>query len=497
MFKKILVTIFLVTALLSTAATAGVEEDIDVRKVQTLLTKLCYNPGPIDGAWGRKTEAAAKKFFKDNKFKYDGRLGNDQFSFLTAQAAFSNKKCANKTLRFTSNGKMVAHATNSRGTVYFPNFEQLPIELSPPADDATLSLYFKRRLNDPNRFRTFKIQPTGNAEPFKYNLKTSKILSEQLNENSILSYLFYEDGEIIYDGLANNERFSFELNNSTKYPSHSIGKSIVSYLVGHAICKGYLDSLDQDLNDWKLVQNTLYAEQPLIKILNMRARDHHIVTESDGLLKSGRWFNANFTLDQLVRSDLSNTKVSEVDRFNYNGLATNIALNYIIYKTGNDWKKFLKQVFNDHVKIEESVMFLRHNGAGNSLDTQGWYSFFATKYDYLRIAEAMMNDWQSNNCLGAYFKELKNKSVRNGMQRSAGSLKTPHMDIKSHKYGGYFYMDFPKMRNRNILGMAGYGGQDIFIDLDNSRIIVMNAATTNYNWIELGYNAIRVGKLKQ
>jgi hypothetical protein len=45
--------------------------------------------------------------------------------------------------------------------------------------------------------------------------------------------------------------------------------------------------------------------------------------------------------------------------------------------------------------------------------------------------------------------------------------------------------------------MAGYGGQDIFIDLDNSRIIVMNAATTNYNWIELGYNAIRVGRLKQ
>ncbi len=56
MFKKILVIIFLATALLSTAVTADVEEGIDVRKVQTLLAQLCYNPGPIDGAWGRKTE---------------------------------------------------------------------------------------------------------------------------------------------------------------------------------------------------------------------------------------------------------------------------------------------------------------------------------------------------------------------------------------------------------------------------------------------------------
>ena len=82
------------------------------------------------------------------------------------------------------------------------------------------------------------------------------------------------------------------------------------------------------------------------------------------------------------------------------------------------------------------------------------------------------------------------------MQRSAGTLRSPHMDIKSYKYGGFFYMDFPSMRNRNIFGMSGYGGQDIFIDMDQSRIIVINAATTNYDWIELGYNAIRYGKLR-
>ena len=44
---------------------AGVTEDVDVKHVQTLLTELCYNLGPVDGIWwSKKTEIAAKSFFK-------------------------------------------------------------------------------------------------------------------------------------------------------------------------------------------------------------------------------------------------------------------------------------------------------------------------------------------------------------------------------------------------------------------------------------------------
>ena len=238
------------------------------------------------------------------------------------------------------------------------------------------------------------------------------------------------------------------------------------------------------------------GQQPLLDILNMSARDHHVVTEARGMIKSGRWFNGNFNLADLVTSDLEGTIPNASNKFNYNGLATNIALNYVIFKTGKDWQQFLKNIFNEKVKIRNSVMFLKHRKSGSPDYTRGWYYFFATKYDYLRIAIAMMDDWQADNCVGKYLKTLVKRSVRNGRQRSSGTLKTPHMDIKSYRYGGYFYLDFPGMRNRNILGMAGYGGQDIFIDMDQSRIVVINAATTNYNWIELGYNAIRYGRIR-
>ena len=531
--KKLLSIITILTLLMPNASYAKVDKDVNVAKVQAMLAELCYEPGIVDGAWGKKTETAVKSFFAKHYRKYDGNfdvkdanfilsagasakafgsenikkclvvystrieddLKNEKIKQITQKVATKKKK-PQKFRPFMSNGKSVAHAVTGDGTAYFPGYEQLPIELSPPANDDTLSLYFKRRIHDQKRFQKFEVQPIGNALSFNFDLRKSNFLQKQLSEKSILSYLFYENKSIIYDGLPPEGRFSTTIDDTTKFPSHSIGKSIVSYLVGNAICEGYIDNLDQDLTDWPLMNNTLYSQQPLIDILNMNARDHHVVTESQGMIKSGRWFNANYSLDALVKSDLIGTTPNKSKKFNYNGLATNIALNYTIYKTAGDWDKFLSKIFNEKVKIQNSVMFIKHNGYGKPDHTRGWYYFFASKYDYLRLARAMMTDWQSDNCVGKYLKKLQNRSIRNGMQRSAGTLRSPHMDIKSYKYGGFFYMDFPSMRNRNIFGMSGYGGQDIFIDMDQSRIIVINAATTNYDWIELGYNAIRYGKLR-
>ena len=53
----------------------------------------------------------------------------------------------------------------------------------------------------------------------------------------------------------------------------SVGKTMVSYVMGHAICKGYIDSIDSTIGDWSLVNNTLYQDQKIIDLLNMSAGD--------------------------------------------------------------------------------------------------------------------------------------------------------------------------------------------------------------------------------
>ena len=67
--------------------------------------------------------------------------------------------------------------------------------------------------------------------------------------------------------------------NNGVMPSHSVGKSLVSYVLGHAICEGYIDSIDVTLDDWSVLDGTLYKGQKLIDILNMQAGDQKIIGE--------------------------------------------------------------------------------------------------------------------------------------------------------------------------------------------------------------------------
>ena len=67
----------------------------------------------------------------------------------------------------------------------------------------------------------------------------------------------------------------------------------------------------------------------------------------------------------------------------------------------------------------------------------------------------------------------------------------------SAKYGGQFWTDFHGLWNKNILVMDGYNGQQIAIDMDNSRIVVISAVKSNhYNTKKLGYEPIKYGRIR-
>ena len=58
-----------------------------------------------------------------------------------------------------------------------------------------------------------------------------------------------------------------------------MGKSLVSYVTGHAICEGYISSVDEKLTGWDIIENTLFDNQVLIDLLNMQAGDQNYVGE--------------------------------------------------------------------------------------------------------------------------------------------------------------------------------------------------------------------------
>ena len=53
-------------------------------------------------------------------------------------------------------------------------------------------------------------------------------------------------------------------------------------------------------------------------------------------------------------------------------------------------------------------------------------------------------------------------------------------------HGGQFHLDYPGLKKRIVFGMGGYGGQAILIDVENSRIVVLNSL--HYNYTKYKYN---------
>lgn len=378
--------------------------------------------------------------------------------------------------------------TDNRVTRY--DTWDIPEYVKPDPNYATLRHYLAKQMNDQRGFNKHIVRPSSNPYKFTSQKRSSSLLTEQMQTASLLSYLYYDDGAIVYDEFTSKEMFGDLVTPNSQLRSNSIGKSMTSYVLGHAICAGYIDGVDTRINDWKLVESTVYENQRLIDLLNMRAGDEKHVHDAKGLLSSGRWYNIH-SIKSFASNELRGTKpsTSEGSRgYYYNGLVTNIILNYVIHKTGADFQTILNEAFQRKARIERPVYFFinRRHGAK---DGATWYMFYATRYDYLRIARAMMADWQNDTCVGKYLKAIYARAQSKG--------EAPHLKARfnSAKYGGQFHIGYRGMGGRKILGMDGYGGQTILMDMENLRIVVANSVHTDYNWRDLIYRVMQTGNL--
>ena len=338
-----------------------------------------------------------------------------------------------------------------------------------------------------------EFKPTNNSYDFKFNLIEDKFLKKQMQTKGILSYLYYQDGEVLIDELSPKERLGEFLNNETKFYSMSMGKSVTSYLVGHAICEGYIDGVDARVNDWPIIKDSLYHDQKLINFLNMNTGDQKYIDEfEDGTSKLGAYEDRDIATTMRSYFNNENTKKSK-ERYNYNGFVTQLILNYMKFKIGEDYDKFYSKVFNDKIKIKNSIRYgytslKEHFGNGHP-------NIMATRFDYLRIAKAMMDDYQNNTCVGKYLKEIHKRRIP---KKYNENINEPEYN-RTKTYGGQFHMDYPGLKDKVIFGMGGYGGNAILIDMENSRILVVNSLHYNngkykYNVKKLLIDPIKKGK---
>lgn len=330
-----------------------------------------------------------------------------------------------------------------------------------------------------------------NFHEFEFDLQTnelSKTVNEQISDKKtgLVSYLLWENNKIIVD---QNRKSKY----TGPYPSHSIGKSLVSVVTGYALCGGYINHTIFDRIDYPTVANTLYENQRLIDLLNMQAGDDEILGERiygrDNPIK-GKGPNVNtIPIKTAMKRYFKNKDGLEPGTYyNYSAMTTNVIINYVIYKTGDDWEKLLHKVFVEDAKVEKRVYFgktLNKNKVGNRKSGEfGRYSFYAQRYDYLRIAKLVLDHWNNNTCVGKYLKTMyENRIDKQFIQYS--KFRGNHSATQS--YGGQFHFDPIGINDRPILMMDGAWGQQVVIDFDNNRIITAHSTDRHYDYYSLIY----------
>ena len=172
-----------------------------------------------------------------------------------------------------------------------------------------------------------------------------------------------------------------------------------------------------------------------------------------------------------------------------------IIMNYVIYKTGNDWKKLLHKIFTEDAKVQRNVYFgksiEKHKSGNRSSGEYGRYTFFADRYDYLRIAYSMMNHWNNDTCIGKYLKSMYENRIDKNYDRNYNKRTDMSVSQMATSYGGQFHFDLYGLEYKTILAMDGFAGQQLIIDFDRKRIIQVSSTDLHYDWRNTVYKQLQ------
>ena len=457
-------------------------------------------------------------FFSAQSFAGSCPDGSEPIKSISADGTYFVYNCggsSNNTSTSTNSSSSASKSSSnksSKGIDRFGGESEIPEEANP--NDETLKFYLYRYLyshniypycgsgnkelhceDQPPQF-SHPVEPSNNPYQFQFDLREDKYVKKQMQDTPLLSYLLYEDGKIVIDEITPKDRFGDMFRDSSKFHSQSVGKSLVSYVTGHAICKGYIDSVDSRLNDWPVLQNTLYHNQKLIDILNMAAGTQEYFIGANKFSNSTRSVT-NPTVQDAMENELRGSKKSNA-QYNYVNLNPILVMSYILHKIGDDnFQHLLDDVFQKKARIEDDVFFLKNISAKKD-DISVWNQFYANRYDYLRISKAMLDDWQNDTCAGKYLKTIYERRINKGNWGGRSGTRVGMPD----GYAGFFHTDYKGMTNRPVMSMDGYGGQTFTIDFERGRIIATQAIHDNmmfpkaggYDWKKIVYERIKNGK---
>jgi hypothetical protein len=333
----------------------------------------------------------------------------------------------------------------------------------------------------------FNSSPAVVPEPIRRSSIKFPVASDAIEETGLVSYMVYEEGDLVVDLTSPADRFGDLLLVNPRIYSMSLGKSLTGYFMGHAICQGYIDSLDQQLSDWPLVANTFIADASVQDVINASMGHQKFLKNNEELL-SGRFVGHSGAESLAVMIENEGLIGSEGARKRhvYGQLPPFIALNYIAFKTGYNFREFSDKILRGYVGLASSLKWA-HDPSIHNKNGIVHPNFNATREDTLRIGMSILEDWNTGTCVGDYLKDIYHNRASKSFEEQRGTGWG-----RAQAYAGFFHTDY-KSTDDIIMGMDGYGGISMLINFDEERIVYAHSVARNYNHKRLIFDVITDG----
>ena len=318
----------------------------------------------------------------------------------------------------------------------------------------------KRIVGSRSKFNNIKIQPANDIKSLTKKLienKNTKKIDKIIKKKSLLSVLYFDGENIVVD------KKSEKIKNDTKLYSFSISKSFLSYILGNAICDGYIKSLDDKISKYvPEAKGTLYENSTFKELINMAAGDINFASRKAG---SAKFFYAadidqrkTTAKDYLLSS--SGIKISK-KTFNYNNFLPDLVARAIDVSVPGGLKN-LYQDFANKSGTNSEMFYLT--------DDNGWPLlhgyFYANREDFLRLGIQISKDWNSNSCIGNYLNGIEKMKIKTDKDQNSD-------------YSGYFWYD-QNNKSRHAQ-LRGHGGQRIHIDIEKGSVLIYHSITGDYD----------------
>ncbi len=288
--------------------------------------------------------------------------------------------------------------------------------------------------------------------------KQKTLANNHLSLPGNIALMLIDKGEVVFEGY---QKGPTEVN---RLVSFSMGKSIMSLVVGEAYCDNKITSLDDPAEKYAPELKGKHIGKASIRQLLTMSSGAKIPSSHHGQ----PYYMATHNL--LMRSDSMKNIIAKHDNddnksflgnaWGYSNMDTDALYFVVKGATNNGFADFYKTNLVEKAGLKDTT-YWGLDADGNEI-THSFY--FATLQDWARIGlyirDHIKNKQQT--CMGKYITEATSRQV----------------NAKSPEFANYGYQFFVnnKTTSLNDFWMVGFGGQRIGFDMEKDKIIL------NFSW---------------